>query len=411
MLDLYPDPADQARIKVLADVLSCGVVDEIKKGKSDPISLSRYRKIVEEKYGYSPRLIEESIIRWTNAFEIKPAEQPAKKASTKPAEFDIGETIHVHKFKDTVVNPTCRERGYTLHQCACGYEHKDSFTPVGQHRFEQVDEIKPSCFEEGRQDFLCSVCAEYKSEPIPKVPHKYGEWIVIEDVTCEKNGIKERHCLNCAASESQTFHQLGHWWTEWSTQSFATCTEEGKEARQCKRCKSVEEKVLPATGHDFSEWVPSQSQEGMYERYCKNCGELELKTNEDVIAELKEKNAEDEKKKRIMELDAKLQILYEKKKTIGEHITGNFKGKIILTIVCFLFGIGSIAYFIIGSDIIFWQVDLESFFLLILMPLLWGIGGFKLGTLCLKECMKVSVLKSEIKDILNELKELKGLGQ
>lgn len=306
MLDLYPDPADQARIKVLADVLSCGVVDEIKKGKSDPISLSRYRKVVEEKCGYSPRLIEESIIRWTNAFEVKPVEQPAKISPAKPAELDIGETIHVHKFKDTVVNPTCRDRGYTLHQCACGYEHKDSFTPVGQHRFEQVDEIKPTCFEEGRQDFLCSVCAEYKSEPIPKVPHKYGKWEIVNAVTCTMDGARERHCKYCAASQQEIIPALGHKWSEWTTQSFATCTEDGKSVRQCDHCKEVEEKVLPAIGHDFSEWVPSQSQEGIHERYCKNCGELQFKLNSEVFKE--------------REIGKKLEAIEKEQKHVSETI-------------------------------------------------------------------------------------------
>ena len=46
------------------------------------------------------------------------------------------EQRHIHKFTDTVVPPTCQERGYTLHSCDCGYSHKNQFTPLGSHQYE-----------------------------------------------------------------------------------------------------------------------------------------------------------------------------------------------------------------------------------------------------------------------------------
>ena len=52
---------------------------------------------------------------------------------------------HTHIFVDTVVPATCKENGYTLHRCACGYEHKDRFVPAGSHRFETVSTTVSTC--------------------------------------------------------------------------------------------------------------------------------------------------------------------------------------------------------------------------------------------------------------------------
>ena len=126
MADLYPERADQVRIKVLADVISCGIVDEIKAGNTDSLSISRYRKQMEDRYGYSGRLVAESITKWVQAYALSdaPTEQPSQKAVPEPVTFDI-DTVHFHSFEDTDVPATCHERGYTLHRCKCGYEHRD----------------------------------------------------------------------------------------------------------------------------------------------------------------------------------------------------------------------------------------------------------------------------------------------
>lgn len=283
----------------------------------------------------------------------------------------------MHKFKDTVVKPTCRDRGYTLHQCACGYEHKDSFIPVGEHSFEQVDEIEPTCFEEGRQDFLCSVCAEYKSEPIPKIPHKYGKWEIVNAATCTMDGTRERHCKYCAASQQEIIPALGHKWSEWTTQSFATCTEDGKSVRQCDRCKEVEQEVLPAIGHDFSEWVPSQSQEDMYERYCKNCGEQEFKSREALLAEAK-------RCQRLAELEDQFQMLQKKLDDDTKQRKSSPEFELMLSIISFAIPIGTIWFGIkdeLFSDFFLFLdfgMFLMGFFLLAMLAfcVFLGVGGF-----------------------------------
>lgn len=37
--------------------------------------------------------------------------------------------VHVHSYSSTIVQGTCKEEGYTLHECSCGDSYKDNYTP------------------------------------------------------------------------------------------------------------------------------------------------------------------------------------------------------------------------------------------------------------------------------------------
>ena len=71
--DVYPDRSDKIYIKVLSDVLDCGIVDEIKKkkGEIDNITLAKYRDKLESTYGYSAKLSIESLLLWIKAFQFQ----------------------------------------------------------------------------------------------------------------------------------------------------------------------------------------------------------------------------------------------------------------------------------------------------------------------------------------------------
>ena len=66
--------------------------------------------------------------------------------------------VHTHVFTDTVVPPTCTEKGYTIHKCDCGYEYKDNFVAEGAHQFELVQENNPTCTQKGERVFRCARC-------------------------------------------------------------------------------------------------------------------------------------------------------------------------------------------------------------------------------------------------------------
>ena len=48
----------------------------------------------------------------------------ANTQATEPPETEPPTTAHVHSYTATLTDPTCTEKGYTTHACACG----DSYT-------------------------------------------------------------------------------------------------------------------------------------------------------------------------------------------------------------------------------------------------------------------------------------------
>ena len=106
MMDLYPENADRARIKVLTDVINCGIVDEIKDGKTDSISIANYRDKMENAFGYSGRLVLEGIMQWIRAYE----------------------TNQIHAHNRVVLRMTSMDK-----PCFADYEDSDYFlTSVGK---------------------------------------------------------------------------------------------------------------------------------------------------------------------------------------------------------------------------------------------------------------------------------------
>lgn len=140
--------------------------------------------------------------------------------------------IHVHQFETTVVPATCMERGYTLHRCACGYEHKDQFTALVDHQFEVREETAPSC---------------------------------------QTAGERKLRCRNCSQEKTQTLPALGHAWSQPAVQQFATCTEEGSQLSQCSRCGETRVWAIPVLEHKISK--ATKNAQGKKEYFCEHCGQ------------------------------------------------------------------------------------------------------------------------------------------
>lgn len=141
---------------------------------------------------------------------------------------------HIHNFKKIVVPATCQKAGYTLNKCECGYEHKDNFTPIGEHSFKVIKETPSTCIEPGKVQIVCDICGETKNDTLPPIGHDYSDW---------------------------------------SIQTHPTCTEPGKQIRVCRRCGRIDENIIEAMGHSPVEGTERHVDSGMMEFFCKNCGE------------------------------------------------------------------------------------------------------------------------------------------
>ena len=77
------------------------------------------------------------------------------------------ETPHKHSYKDVVTAPTCTEKGYTTHTCACGDSYVDTYVDALGHAWDNGKVTKePTETETGVKTFTCTRCGETKTETI-----------------------------------------------------------------------------------------------------------------------------------------------------------------------------------------------------------------------------------------------------
>lgn len=118
--------------------------------------------------------------------------------------------LHVHKFKETIVPATCKESGYTLYTCDCGYERKGNFKPITGHSFQISEEIPATCNEPGSITSVCSVCGKNTTESIPATGHDLGDWVIKTYPTCQEPGCRVRACRHCSVTEEADIEPTGH---------------------------------------------------------------------------------------------------------------------------------------------------------------------------------------------------------
>ena len=77
-------------------------------------------------------------------------------------------TAHEHSYTAVVTAPTCTEKGYTTHTCACGDSYVDTYVDALGHAWDNGKVTKPATeTEDGVKTFTCTRCGETKTEVIP----------------------------------------------------------------------------------------------------------------------------------------------------------------------------------------------------------------------------------------------------
>lgn len=150
-----------------------------------------------------------------------------------------------HKYVDTVVPPTCTEKGYTLHKCERGdSEYKDNYT----------DALK----------------------------HEYGDWIIDTPATEDAPGSKHRDCIRGDDTQTEVIPQLNHVHTPAAAVKEnvvpATCETAGSydEVVRCSKdgeVISTTHKTIPALGHKWKATkvvAPTYESQGYTEYVCEN---------------------------------------------------------------------------------------------------------------------------------------------
>ena len=91
----------------------------------------------------------------------------ASYSSSSYASFRCVEA-HEHSYTAVVTPPTCTEKGYTTHTCACGDSYVDTYVDALGHAWDNGKVTKePTETETGVKTFTCTRCGETKTETIP----------------------------------------------------------------------------------------------------------------------------------------------------------------------------------------------------------------------------------------------------
>ena len=160
-----------------------------------------------------------------------------------------GETPHKHSYKDIVTAPTCTEKGYTTHTCACGESYVDTYVDALGHAWDNGKVTKePTETETGTKTFTCTRCGETRTETMPVIPHVHSYTAVVTAPTCTEKGYTTHTCA-CGESYVDTYvDALGHSWDSGTVTKEPTATETGIRTYTCTRCNATKTETIPATG-------------------------------------------------------------------------------------------------------------------------------------------------------------------
>ena len=193
------------------------------------------------------------------------------------AEKSFTRTDHEHKYTDTVIPPTCTERGCTVHLCACGDKREDSYTPPLGHSYKggicvrcgildpngdtqhEHDFIltvtKPTCLTEGFTTYTCSCGECYTKDYVSAVGHK-TQLQNAKTAGCLTGGYTgDEVCTFCGKvfKQGSVIFALGHD-PQPARVKAPTCNESGYTGDLiCMRCGDMTQigNTVAATGHKF----------------------------------------------------------------------------------------------------------------------------------------------------------------
>lgn len=101
--------------------------------------------------------------------------------------------ITEHRYKETIIVPTCSEKGYSEFKCECGDYYITNYIGVKPHTYGYSVVRQATHLTEGKGVYTCSVCGDNYDETIPKTKVHTYESIVIP-ASCESEGYTEYFC-------------------------------------------------------------------------------------------------------------------------------------------------------------------------------------------------------------------------
>ena len=187
----------------------------------------------------------------------------------------IRETAHEHSYTAVVTAPTCTEKGYTTHTCACGDSYVDTYTNALGHAWDNGKVTKePTETETGVKTFTCTRCGETRTETMPVIPHVHSYTAVVTPPTCTEKGYTTHTCA-CGDSYVDTYvDALGHAWDNGKVTKEPTATETGVRTYTCTRCHETKTESIPVVSVDVTQMFTDVTKNWAYPgiQYCVTHG-------------------------------------------------------------------------------------------------------------------------------------------
>lgn len=190
-----------------------------------------------------------------------------------------------HDFtSETLIAPTCTDKGLERKTCSnCGAV-EDSEIPTLPHSTIVIPAVAPSCTKTGlTEGASCVNCQQIVTaqQVVPTTEHSWNSGVVTKDATCTRSGEMTYTCTACNKNKTETINATGHTAVKVNGTA-ATCTDDGlTEGSVCAVCQTVltTQKPIASLGHDFGAWEtvenPSCEGSGGQKRTCTRCGFIE----------------------------------------------------------------------------------------------------------------------------------------
>ena len=190
--------------------------------------------------------------------------------------------FHVHSYKETVIEPTCEEEGYTLFKCDCGEEYTGKKTEALGHLIEIDPAVSKTCTTDGlTEGSHCKRCGKVlKAREVVKASHEW-DYNTTEEPTCTSPGVASGMiCKVCGETTTgaEVVPALGHDYQETIEK---TSYGHSHVKHECSRCHDIYVDTLVVDykkNHDYQELSTNSVYEShrsvylsMYESFYNSC--------------------------------------------------------------------------------------------------------------------------------------------
>lgn len=211
-----------------------------------------------------------------------------------------------HKWSNwaTTKAATCGVIGQQQRKCSLCGKAETQTLPALEHDYKRTSS------EDGLETYTCANCGDSYNvdtrSDCEKSGHTWGNWTVVEEPSCEREGVRQGQCSVCLIRTEELIPALGHdyklisseggldtytcshckntytvddrsdceknghTWGDWTTIKEAVCEKGGLRRHTCSVCRQTEEETIPALEHDYK---LSGSADGQETYTCSYCGD------------------------------------------------------------------------------------------------------------------------------------------